>query len=179
MRHVAFVRNIMIGREGLLRTVLLGFFEEHGATDPVSYISTGNVGFSVAPDCLDRVVAGVEGSIASVIGRHESLFIRSLDRLSELTARDPYDWPEFDIQDRLVTFTQQPASLELALPHVADRGDYAVLEMSGSEIYSVTLDVVGRIRSPGGFIEKQVGEKITTRGWNTVLRVVDKESAGT
>ncbi len=166
----------MIGREGLHSSSLVDIFERHGATDPVSYLSTGNVAFGVGADELGRLVDGVESAIAAVIDRRERVFARRLDELAQLAATDPYDHPAMDIKDRLVTFTQHPVVIDLELPFVADKGDYAVLDASDREVYSVTLDIVGRIRSPGGVIEKLVGEKVTTRSWNTVRRVVEKES---
>ena len=44
-RQAAFVRNVMIGREGLHRQVLLDVVERAGGRAPRSYISTGNVTF--------------------------------------------------------------------------------------------------------------------------------------
>jgi uncharacterized protein (DUF1697 family) len=166
----------MIGREGLDRQVLLDLFEKHGATDAVSYISTGNIGFTAAPNDLERLIDDVEASVASVIGRLEPLIVRTLDRLVEIAAGDPFDRPELEVQDRLVSFTRRPVSLDIDLPVIAEKGDHAILEATGAEVYSVTLEGVGRIRSPGGFVEKLVGDPVTTRSWNTVQRVVSKET---
>ncbi len=177
-RHVAFVRNIMIGREGLTRTVLLGFFEEHGATDPVSYISTGNVGFTCPPGAVDAMVAGVEESIAGVLGRTEPLYVRTLTRLTEIAAGDPFTGPLADAAyERVVTFAHHPVDLPVELPMVTERGDVAILRADDREIYSVSIMVDGRTRGSGGIIERLLGSRVTTRGWNTVQRVVTKELA--
>lgn len=178
MRHIAFVRNIMIGREGLTRSVLLGLFEEHGATDPVSYISTGNVGFDCHADELEDVVAGVEGSIAAVLGRDEPLYVRSLARLTQIAEREHFAGALGEsADDRVVTFTRDPADLGVELPWVSDRGDVAILGVDDHEIYSVSIMVDGRTRAPGGIIERMVGARVTTRSWNTIQRVVTWEVA--
>ena len=69
--------------------MLLDLFERHGAIDPVSYISTGNVGFAVPTGDLARLVADVEEGIAAVIGRREPVYVRTLTRLVEIAGRDP------------------------------------------------------------------------------------------
>ena len=168
----------MIGREGLTRQVLLGFFAHHGATDPVSYISTGNVGFSCHPGRLQRIVAGVEESIPGVLGRGEPLYVRTLTRLAEIAAMEPFAGPLGEVAaERVVTFTLDPVQLSVELPFTSERGDVAILRADEREIYSVSILVGGRTRAPGGIIERLVGERVTTRGWNTVQRVVAKESA--
>lgn len=168
----------MIGREGLTRDVLLGFFEEHGATDPVSYISTGNVGFSCPPGAVDGMVAGVEESMTGVLGRTEPLFVRTLARLTEIAAGDPFTGPLADAAyERVVTFAPDPVDLSVELPMVTDRGDVAILSVDDREIYSVSIMVDGRTRASGGIIERLLGSRVTTRSWNTVQRVVAKESA--
>jgi uncharacterized protein (DUF1697 family) len=177
VRHVAFVRNIMIGREGMTRQALLGFFVNHGATDPVSYISTGNVGFTCGPSRLNAIVSRVEESIAGVLGRSEPLYVRTLARLAEIAAEDPFAGTLGEVAaDRVVTFTQDRVDLSVELPFTSERGDVAILRIGEREIYSVSILVDGRTRGPGGFIERLVGERVTTRSWNTVQRVVAKES---
>lgn len=168
----------MIGREGLTRQVLLGFFEEHGATDPVSYISTGNVGFTCGHGELDGVVGRVEESIAGVIGRSEPLYVRTLDRLVKIAGGAPFVGPHADAaSERVVTFTRDPIAIDVELPLVSERGDVAIIRVDEREIYSVSIMVDGRTRAPGGIIERLVGSRVTTRGWNTVQRVVAKEMA--
>ena len=45
-RRVAFIRAIMIGREGLHREVVLDLFREAGAIQPRNHLATGNVSFT-------------------------------------------------------------------------------------------------------------------------------------
>ena len=67
--YVAFVRAVMIGREGVHRSVLLAMFERAGATGTRSYISTGNVSFVVEPDRLDQLVTAVEADLERLLQR--------------------------------------------------------------------------------------------------------------
>ena len=71
MRFAAFVRAVMIGREGLHRTVLLDIAEQAGGDEPVSYISTGNLTVDLEPTDVDRWRTEVEDGVEAVIGRRE------------------------------------------------------------------------------------------------------------
>lgn len=171
--YVAFVRAVMIGREGLHRPVLLELFERAGATAARSYISTGNVSFDVEPDHLDQVVGDVEIGLERLLGRPTPVFVRSLDCLRELVEREPFaDAPHPDPRARLVTMTRHQVPDGFELPIVSPDGDYHVFAVDGGETFSITVDTGGRIRDPGGLIERTVDQPVTTRAWGTITRIV-------
>ncbi|MDW3214812.1 MAG: DUF1697 domain-containing protein [Ilumatobacteraceae bacterium] len=174
--YVAFVRAVMIGREGLHRPVLLEMFERAGATDPVSYISTGNVSFDVEPDRLDDVVATVESELERLLGRATPLFVRSLDQLRSLLARDPFaDAPFDEVYARLVTFLRPEVPSPLELPMTAPNGDWSVFAATASEVFSVTRAWPDRQpQDPGGVIQRAAGQPVTTRALGTIERLVAK-----
>ncbi len=161
----------MIGREGLHRTVLLDLFADAGADDPRSYISTGNVTFTADCDEVERVAAAVEAGIEHVIGRREELFVRSVASLTELVAEAPFDGSPYpDPYERTVTFLPRPMSLP-TLPLESRRGDVSVFAARAAELFAVNRLIDGRTGGAGGMIEKALGVRVTTRSWNTVLRV--------
>ena len=43
VRQAAFIRNVMVGREGLTRAVLVDLAQRAGGARPRSYLSTGNL----------------------------------------------------------------------------------------------------------------------------------------
>lgn len=177
-RHVAFVRNVMIGREGLTRAVLLEIFRRNGAEDPVSYISTGNVGFGLPAREVPALSADVERSLEAVIGRQEPVFVRSLGWLADRVDERPFDGAPFENpHERIVSLAPGPPPVVPELPLISERGDFAVFRIDGTEVYSVSRLVDGTTRSPGGVVERLCGRPITSRSWNTIERVVAKELA--
>lgn len=173
-RHAAFVRNVMIGREGLHRTVLLDVFGDAGADDPRSYISTGNVTFTAQDTEVDVITGRIEAGIAGVIGRREDVFVRSIARLRALERMDPFAAAPFsDAVERTVSFTNvtlDPDDLEL--PIESRRGDLAIFLATPSEVFSAARLVDGRTTGAGGLVEKVVGSRVTSRAWSTVLRIL-------
>ena len=171
-RWVAFVRNVMIGREGLHRPVLLDLFRQAGADSPRSYISTGNVTFTAAPADVDDVTAAVEAGVERIIGRHEPLYVRAVPYLAEMVSEEPFAAAPFpDPYERTVSFLLEPVRPP-ALPIESSRKDVVVFAARPSELFAVNRLVDGRTGGAGGMIEKALGQRVTTRGWNTVLRVV-------
>ncbi len=117
----------MIGREGLHREVLLDMFRRAGATEVVSYISTGNVSFDLPADGLDGPVARVERDLGDLLGRPTPVFVRSLDELSAMHAGDPWQRAPYpDAVERTVIFFRDEVPAALPVPYESRRGDFSV-----------------------------------------------------
>lgn len=175
-RYVAFVRAVMIGREGLHRPVLLDMFEQAGAADPVSYLATGNASFAATARDLDAVIGSVEAGLATLLGRPTPVFVRSLDDLVALVERDPFAAAPFDeVYARLVTFFRGPVPGALQLPIEAANGDWSVFAAGEREVFGVTRARPDRQpQDPGGAIQRLAGEPVTTRALSTIERIVTK-----
>jgi len=78
--------------------------------------------------------------------------------------------------ERLVTFFRNQIP-DLALPIRGPSDQFVVFGRSRRELYSVTQVVDGRSTAPGGRIERETGERVTTRSWTTVARIIDKLQA--
>jgi len=162
----------MIGREGLHRQVLLDIAAGAGGGNPVSYISTGNLTVGLEPDELDEWREEVEDGIEAVIGRHEEVFVRTLDHLVELAASDPFaSSPISEPAERVVSFLSQPLSADVA-SFVDERRGVHVFDIRPSEVFSVNEPIRGRVTGPGGHVEKVLGQRITTRAWSTIERIL-------
>ena len=171
---VAFVRAVMIGRESLHREVLLDMFDRAGARDVVSYISTGNVSFSVDAVAVGTIVDRVESDLEQLLGRPTPLFVRSRDALAELVESDPFAGAPFDdVSARLVTFFSTAVPASIVLPMRAPNGDWEVFGAGRREVFSVTRAWPDRQpQDPGGVIQRTAAEPVTTRALGTIERIV-------
>lgn len=176
MNHVAFVRAVMIGREGLHRRVLIEMFERAGAIDAVSYISTGNVSFRSGAGEVPSIVARVERDLERLLGRETPLYVRTIDELRALLADDPFAAAPFDaVYARLVTFFRAAVPERIELPVEAPNGDWSVFARRPRELLSVTRAWPDRQpQDPGGVIQRLAGEPVTTRTIGTIDRIVAK-----
>jgi uncharacterized protein (DUF1697 family) len=175
--YVAFVRAVMIGREGLHRQVLIDLVEAAGGRNPVSYISTGNVSFDLPDDDLDAFVDELERGITDVVGRETEVFVRRLDELIAMHRRQPFattPFPEF--QDAVVIMFRGAVPDRLEPPIESSRGDWVVFATGPREVFAVVRDVDGRRQSPGGVVERLAGERMTSRAWSTIERILTRLS---
>lgn len=173
MRYAVFVRAVMIGRDGLHRAVLLDCFTRAGAVDARSYISTGNVTFDAEPERVDAIVIDARSCVEAVVERPTELYVRSIPYLEQLVASDPFGTSPIAETDQLeVSFTDEPIDpTELALPIVSPGGHLTVFAATEGEIFCAGREIGGRRVGAGGFIERALGQRLTTRAWGTVLRV--------
>ena len=176
MRYVAFVRAVMVGREGLHRPVLLDVFADAGAGNPSSHLATGNVSFDISPRSLPRLTRHVDAALSAVVGRDIEVFVRSLDHLRAVDADAIYASAPFaDVTATLVTyFHQEPTGVEV--PSVIQDGRTALLDLRDTDLYSAAREVDGREGAPGGVLEKLTGQRVTTRAWSTVDKILRAHS---
>jgi uncharacterized protein (DUF1697 family) len=170
-RHVAFIRNVMIGRAGLHRDVLLRIFSDAGAREPRSHLATGNVSFDWDGGEMSSLIAVTQVGIERTMGRFETVFVRSVASLKNSVLALPFSvTPIHDVGHRCVTFTQSSSRLEL--PTVSSREDAYIFGVDGTDWFSVTRLVDGRGGNVNRMIEKALSCAATTRNWNTVERIV-------
>jgi hypothetical protein len=67
-------------------------------------------------------------------------------------------------------------SIERLLPIHSRRGDLVVFIANGTEAFTVTRMIDGRVTGSGSLIEAAVGCRIPTRAWETVERAVCQEA---
>lgn len=173
-KYAAFIRGIMLGRQGVERTLLLDSFARAGAVSPRSHLATGNVTFEADDTVAARIATAVEADLVTMTGTTKDVFIRSADELRALTRVSPFaDWPlASEAHELAVMFLSGPFELPFNLPSVSERGDTTYLSRTDREVFIGTHLVNGRPGNPGGWLERRLKAPITVRNWNTVMRVL-------
>ena len=175
-RFAGFLRNVMVGRNGLSAEVLREFVAQAGGHQPRSHLATGNLTFSASPELLEVIRAGIEDSIESVLGRREEVFIRSVASLASAVRSDPFaEMMADDVYERCVTFVPAEPRASLSLPMQTPRGDAVLFDCRAGGVLSITRLISGRPGQPGRFLESTLGLRVTTRNWNTIERIVRLE----
>jgi uncharacterized protein (DUF1697 family) len=171
-RRIAFVRAVMIGREGLHRDVLLDLFRQSGAIDPRNHLTTGNVSFNARAADIGPIVGQVEAGIQRVVGRPTPVFVRALDHLVGLVERDPFRAAPFAAEQREVVILP-PRAPEPTLPIESPSGGLSVFATNGTELFAVSRGVDGRApEAAGGLVQRVLGIGVTVRAWSTIEKIV-------
>ena len=150
--------------------VLQAALEEDGFTDVKTLLSSGNVVFSgrrMSDAAIEKkVVATIEKNVKKTFG----VIIRSIDELQALIDADPYH--AFRVPKgakRVVTFLRAAPTKKLELP--PERDGARIWTVRGRDALS---SYVQNDKGPVfmAVIEKTFGKDVTTRTWDTVLKVV-------
>jgi uncharacterized protein (DUF1697 family) len=149
--------------------VLQAALEEDGFTDVKTLLSSGNAVFSgrrASDTAIEkRVVATIEKNVGKTFG----VIVRSIDELSALIAAEPYGAFRLPAgSKRVVTFLRKEPEKKLKLP--PERDGARIWTVRGREALS------SYVRNDKGpvfmaLIEKTFGKDVTTRTWDTVLKV--------
>lgn len=175
-RFVAFIRAIMIGREGLSRQVVLDAFEAAGAVASRNHLTTGNVSFDARRSDLAGIVEAASATLSGVKGRETPILVRGLAELSAIPFDDIFAEapPGYD-HARLITFLTDDAP-DVELPMAGPRDLSVVFQRRGRELFSASRLVDGEHSDPGGLLQRRLGVPITTRTVGTIEKILRAQS---
>jgi len=144
-------------------------FESAGFTDVKTVLGSGNVVFTARKATEASLERRAEAAMKAKLGRTFPTIVRSVEDLQAIVAADPYaKFPPAPGAKRVVTFLRGAPKAKLALPVELDGA--RVLCLRGREVYS------DYTRTPKGpvfmtLIEKTLGKEVTTRTWDTVVKL--------
>ena len=144
-------------------------FEAAGFTDVKTVIGSGNVVFSAPAATETALQRRAEKAMAQRLGHTFLTIVRPLDQLDALLASDPF--AAFRLpkgSKRVVTFLRDPPQAKLPLPKTVDRA--RILVLKDRAVFTAYVE------SPRGavfmnLIEQTLGKAVTTRTWDTLIKV--------
>jgi len=175
-RRVAFLRAVNVGghtiRMADLRTVFasLGF----GAVE--TFIASGNVVFNSQEADGEKLEHTIERALEAEFGFPIEPFVRSIEEVREIAARDPFERedPVGDDRSIYVAFLGRPPTAE-AIARLVDQDTHDdTFAVVGREAYWLRRGGIGTSRFSGGLLEKTLGLPATLRGLPTLARLVAK-----
>jgi uncharacterized protein (DUF1697 family) len=166
-RYVALLRGVT--PMNLKMAALKDAFERAGFTDVKTVLSSGNVVFAARAASEASLERRAEAAMQERLGRTFPTIVRPVEALQEIVASDPYE--PFALAPgakRVVTFLRAKPQTKLSLPIELDGA--RILRLAGREVFSAY------VRSPKGpvfmtLIERTLGKEVTTRTWETVMRL--------
>jgi uncharacterized protein (DUF1697 family) len=144
-------------------------FETAGFTDVKTVLGSGNVVFSARSSSEAALQQKAEAAMQERLGKTFLTIVRPIEQLRKLLATDPYKPFKVDPKaKRIVTFLRGRPTAKIKLPVELDGA--RILTMKDGEIFSAYLP------NPKGpvfmsLIQKTFGKDVTTRTWDTVVKV--------
>jgi len=166
-RYVAFLRGVspLNAKMAELRRA----FEQAGFLEVKTVLGSGNVVFSASRGDERSLARRAEKAMQSELPQAFATTVRSVDFLRRLIEKDPFAPHDLSPRaKRAVTFLFAPHRARITLP--TRRDDAVILAKKGQEAFSTYT-------SPSSgptlmrLIEKTFGKEVTSRSWDTVLKV--------
>jgi uncharacterized protein (DUF1697 family) len=174
--YVAFLRGINVGGHAVIKmTDLKAAFEGMGFKDVRTVLASGNVIFTARPDDEKALSAEIGSGLEKAFKRNIGVLLRSRDALEQLRSSEPFKGIEITPSIRLyVTFLSQGSRTPaITIPYATTRQELRILGATVTEVFSV-VDLEKGIGTTEAMtvLEMEFGSDLTTRNWNTVLKVL-------
>ena len=151
-------------------------FAALGFQNVKTLLASGNVLFESSTDNSSAHVARIEQKLKTAFGHEVGVVLRPVSDLQKLAKANPFKNIKITPQTRLyVTFLREKANSRLKIPYVSPEGDFTILSASDKEVCTVlTLSPQRQTTDLMALVDKEFGRKVTTRNWNTIIRILGK-----
>lgn len=175
MTYVAFLRGINVGGNRIVRMDdLRKAFKVAGYSNISTLLATGNVIFDSDNDDLEELTDSLEIFLKKRFGFEIFVLLRTMNNIKRLVESDPFKGIKVTNETRrYVSFLNEYKKPNIKIPYEAGNGHFKILRVTPDEVCSLlilspesnTVDLMG-------IVEKEFGKKITTRNWNTLLKLM-------
>lgn len=176
MRFVAFLRGINVGGHAVVSmAVLRDAFRRLGFADARTVLASGNVVFSAGTDDGQALEARIQAALAPLLKRSIGVIARTWGHIEDLHAESPFPGVAAAPSTRfLVSFLPSGAARAFLSSSYSDpESGFRILKATATEVFSM-VDLSKGMGTPGAMatLEKGFGPGLTTRSWNTVLKIL-------
>ena len=175
-QYIAFLRGINVGGHVLIKMAdLKKAFEKMGFENVRTLLASGNMVFESEQTDKKALTKEIESELKKAFKKDISVILRSLDDLKKLQSSEPFQGIKVTPSIRLyVTFLSEKARPRtITIPYTSPQKEFSILHATPMEVFSV-LDLSKGKGTPDvmNILEKEFDSNVTTRNWNTVLKVL-------
>lgn len=177
IQYVAFLRGINVGgNKKVDMQELKKMFELAEYRNVKTLLNSGNVIFESDGKNKKYLAENIERKIEEKFGFHSDVILFSIPEIQKLVDLNPFKNITVTPDVRLyVTFTSDKPLSNLSIPYESPEKDFKILAVEGNAIISVlTLSETRKTPEAMMMLEKEFGRKITTRNWNTIIKILKK-----
>ncbi|MGV8085911.1 MAG: DUF1697 domain-containing protein [Candidatus Bilamarchaeum sp.] len=173
-KYAALLRGINVGGNKIVKmSDLKSIFEKLGFENVKTLLASGNVVFETSSNDSEKIREMIKTGLNKELGMNIGVIVRSVDEIQKLIDKNPFKEIKITPETRLyVTFLSEKTQTKLKIPYQTEDGQFRILSANGSEVCSVLI-VSKDKRSVDlmKIIEMEFGKNVTTRNWNTVVKI--------
>jgi uncharacterized protein (DUF1697 family) len=174
IKYAAFLRGINVGgNKKVPMARLADEFRTMEFENVKTLLASGNVIFEGKKEDTKKLESRIAKKLREAFGFEIPVLIRTMEELEKLHASDPFAKIKVTKDLRLyITFLSEKPVTKLKIPYESPDKAFRILALAARELISV-LDV-SKTGTPEAMsvIEKEFGKNVTTRNWNTVVKMV-------
>lgn len=175
MRYAALLRGINVGgNKKVPMADLKKHLEKAGYENIKTLLASGNVLFDADEKDPKKLRATLEALLEKKFGFTIPVILRTVEELKALEKTNPFKGIVVTPETRLyVTFLSEKPKSTLKIPYESKEKDMRILRVTDGEVISVFLVTEKYGTTDGmGVIEREFGKNVTTRNWNTVMKLL-------
>lgn len=173
-RYVAFLRGVNVGGNSTVKMdKLREMFESLGFRNVRTILNSGNVLFETQDKNPSILTKRLDETLRKTFGFEIPVMLRTDIQVLSLVNSRPFKNVKITPDTRLyVTFLSEAHKLKIKIPYVSPEKDFKILQAKDGAVCS-SLILSPRMSTVDlmGFVEKEFGDKITTRNWNTIKKI--------
>jgi len=174
-RYAAFLRGINVGgSKKVPMDRLKQAIEEIGCKNVRTFLASGNVTFD-SPVGQGELLSAIENKLANTFGFPISTLLFNISDIDKMVESVPFHDIDVAAETKLyVTLLNRKAASNLSAPYVSPDGSFRITKISDRAVFFAVTDKNARTVDVMAFIEKEFGKDVTTRNWNTILKITGK-----
>lgn len=172
-RYAAFLRGINIGgNKKVPMADLKKMLEKICFRNVQTILASGNVVFDSIEKNPEAIKEKIEKQIEETFGFQVKTIVHSMNYIKKLMDDDPFKGIEVTKETRLyVTFLSHKPKSTFKAPYQSTDKLFRILKATDDALFSVLLVKDARSVDTMNFIDKEFGKEVTTRNWNTIVKV--------
>jgi uncharacterized protein (DUF1697 family) len=174
--YAAFLRGINVGGHmPVPMNKLKKALESLRFKNVQTLLASGNVVFEAPLTSAAALEQKIEDKLKKTFGHEIGVLVHTIEDLQRLSDSQPFKGIDVTSQTRLyVTFLSEQSKSSLKIPYISPHKSFRILRVSPRDVCSVlTLTPNSRTVDLMNVLEKEFGHKVTTRNWNTIVRVLE------
>lgn len=173
MKYVALLRGINVGGRTVKMDKLQQALKSKGFQNVKTILASGNVVFESSGKSVSSIQKKIRDIIKSAFGFDVELMVCTEEQINSLIKSNPFKSIKVTPNTKLyVTFLSEEAKPKMKIPYESPEKDIRILHVKDKTVSSMvilspqkgTLDLMD-------ILEREFGKKITTRNWNTILKL--------
>lgn len=173
-QYIVLLRGINVGGNKIVPMAKLqAMLGKSGYKNVKTLLASGNVLLEASETKSENLAKAIAQKFEQTFGFDSHIIVRTSEQIAALVKSEPFKKITVTPDTRLyVTFLGEKPKTTLRIPCESKDRCFRILRVSESEICSV-LTVTRNVCTTKvmGVLEKEFGKNITTRNWNTVMKL--------